>query len=131
MPEAAILCIDDEQVILDSLKRQLRRRLGSKYLYEMVQSADDAWEALEELTSEGIRVLVIVSDWLMPGMKGDEFLIQAHAKYPSIVKILLTGQATEEAIERVRQEADLHRYLHKPWSEDELIDAITTGLDRI
>ena len=42
--------------------------------------------------------IIIVSDWLMPGMKGDEFLIQVHQKFPHIVKVLLTGQADSEAI---------------------------------
>lgn len=127
--ETAILCVDDEKVILDSLKRQLRRRLSSEFVYEMAESADEAWEVIEELMENGVNVVVIVSDWLMPGMKGDEFLIKVHEKYPHIVKILLTGQASPEAIERARLQAHLHRYLHKPWDEDELIGAILSGLD--
>ncbi|NJP04255.1 MAG: response regulator [Chloroflexaceae bacterium] len=129
MSEAAILCVDDEKVILDSLKRQLRRRFGSKYVYEVAESADEAWEVMEELVDDGVQVVVIVSDWLMPGMKGDEFLIRVHEHFPGIVKILLTGQASADAVERAHQQANLHRYLQKPWNEEELVDAIATGLD--
>ena len=71
---------------------------------------------------------MIVSDWLMPGLKGDEFLTQVHQKYPEVVKILLTGQADESAIERAKQDANLHRCLTKPWTKRELIDTIEAGL---
>lgn len=131
MGDTAILCVDDEKVVLDSLKRQLRRRFGSDYTYEIAESADDAWEVIEELKEDGVKVVVIVSDWLMPGTKGDEFLIKVHEKYPDIVKIMLTGQAEVAAVERARQQANLHRYLHKPWSEEELTEAIMSGLTDI
>jgi response regulator RpfG family c-di-GMP phosphodiesterase len=62
-------------------------------------------------------------------MKGDELLIQVHQKYPDIIKVMLTGQADREAIERTRQQANLHRCLHKPWSEEELIDVLLSGLE--
>lgn len=129
MSNIAILCVDDERVILDSLKRQLRRQFGSDYVYEMAESANEAWEVIEELIDDEVNVVVIVSDWLMPGMKGDEFLINVHQKYPNIVKILLTGQASSEAVARAQTEANLHRYLHKPWDEQDLISAITSGLN--
>jgi CheY-like chemotaxis protein len=129
MPNTAILCVDDEAVILDSLKEQLRRRFGNRYLYEVAESADDAWEIIEELDDEQVEILVIVSDWLMPGIKGDEFLIQVHQKYPKIVKVMLTGQADSEAIARATREANLHRCLYKPWSEDELAETIISGLE--
>lgn len=129
MANTAILCVDDEPVILDSLKEQLRRRFGNRYLYEVAECADDAWEIIEELNEEEVEILVIVSDWLMPGIKGDEFLIKVHQKYPKIVKVMLTGQADAEAIERATRDANLHSCLYKPWSEDELAATIISGLE--
>lgn len=131
MASAAILCVDDERVILDSLKRQLRRRFGNDYVYEMAESADDAWEIMQELLDDDVQVVVVVSDWLMPGMKGDEFLIKVHEQYPDVIKILLTGQADDHAVERARNQANLHSYLHKPWLEDDLVTAITSGLNMV
>ena len=78
---------------------------------------------------ENISLIIIVSDWLMPGTKGDEFLIQVHAKYPQIVKIMLTGQADLAAIERAKKLANLYRCLFKPWDENELVETIETGLN--
>jgi CheY-like chemotaxis protein len=125
----AILCVDDEEIVLTSLKAQIREHFGDQYLYEVAESADEAWEVIEELDAKGVRLLIIVSDWLMPGVRGDEFLIQVHRKFPSVVKVMLTGHATEEAIHRVIHEANLARCLHKPWTEEELIRTITEGLE--
>lgn len=125
----AILCVDDEKVILDSLKSQLKKHFGNEYKYEMAENATEAMEIIDELAQEEVKLLIIVSDWLMPGIKGDEFLIQVHKKYPGFVKVMLTGQANEEAIKRARDEADLYSYLPKPWNEDELIRVIDSGLN--
>ena len=131
MPKPAILCVDDELVVLDSLEIELRRAFADAYLYEFAESANEALEIIEELVQEKVKILVIVSDWLMPGMKGDELLIKIHLKYPKIITILLTGQADEEAIKRAKQQANLHTYLHKPWHTHELIEAINSGIEKI
>ena len=75
-----------------------------------------------------VKILVIVSDWLMPGMKGDELLIKIHQKYPQIVTVMLTGQADQEAIERTKIQANLHAFIEKPWQNQELIEAIKSGV---
>jgi response regulator RpfG family c-di-GMP phosphodiesterase len=131
MSKPAILCVDDESIILSSLTRQLRLVFGDTYVYEMAESADEAFEIIEELEADEINVIVIVSDWLMPGMKGDEFLIKVHQKFPNVVKILLTGQADKKAIERATKEANLHRYIAKPWEQQELIESIESGLKKL
>ncbi len=78
MNEAVILCVDDETVILESLQEQISRHFGKQFLYEAAESAEEALEILEDLTDEGVKIVVIVSDWLMPGMRGDEFLVKVH-----------------------------------------------------
>ncbi len=128
MLSQAILCVDDEVIVLDSLKEQLKRRFGNQYLYETAESVDEAWEIIEELQTEGIEILTIISDWLMPKVKGDDFLIQVHQKFPEIMTVMLTGQADDNAIERARQQANLYSCLHKPWSEEELFQIISCAL---
>ncbi len=129
MSESAILCVDDEVIILDSLREQLKRQFGNRFTYEMAQSAEEAWEVIEDLQAEEINVIVIVSDWLMPGTKGDEFLINIHQRFPKLKTIMLTGQADETAIERAKQKANLHACLHKPWKEEELTKVITAAIN--
>jgi DNA-binding NtrC family response regulator len=128
MSNSAILCVDDEVIILESLKEQLQRNFGDRYLYEVAEGVDEAWQVIQELYDEGIRILVIVSDWLMPGVKGDDFLIAVHKRHPEIITVMLTGQADEAAIARVRAEANLHACLRKPWTEVELVNTIETAL---
>jgi CheY-like chemotaxis protein len=131
MSKPIILCVDDESVVLNSLKIQLKKEFGEAYFYEFAESADEALEIIDEIEEESNDILVIVSDWLMPGIKGDEFLIRVHQKYPNIVKVMLTGQADAEAIERVVNEANLYRCLYKPWDSNELIDTIKSGLETV
>lgn len=128
MPKQAILCVDDERSILNSLRSQLKAALGDAYIYEVAETPEEALEVIEELADEGITITLIVSDWLMPGMKGDEFLIRVHQQFPEIIKVMLTGQADEVAIERAKAEANLHSCLFKPWSEDELVHTIKSSL---
>ncbi len=131
MNKPVILCVDDEKVVLDSLKRQLKQAFGNDYQYEVAENADEALELIDELTQENIGIILIVSDWLMPGMKGDEFLIKVHENFPKIVKIMLTGQADESAIMRAKEQANLHCCLHKPWSQAELVETIKSGLQKL
>lgn len=130
MKKCAILCVDDEKMILNSLKTQLKEKFGSAYTYETAENAIEAIEVIDELIEDNVHVVVIVSDWLMPGIKGDEFLIKVHKKHPEIVKIMLTGQADESAIERSRKEADLFHCIMKPWTEKELIETIHSALKK-
>ncbi|MEC4983923.1 MAG: response regulator [Oscillatoria sp. PMC 1068.18] len=131
MLNKAILCVDDERIILTSLRDQISRNFGSEYQCELAESADEALEVIEELDEEGVAIIIIVSDWLMPEMKGDEFLIKVHEQYPNVVTVLLTGQADQEAVERTRQYANLHSYLPKPWDETTLIEVLKSGLEKI
>ncbi len=128
MLDKAILCVDDEKIILDSLKSQIKRRFGSSYRCEIASGADEAIEIIEELVEQGVKIVIIVSDWLMPGIKGDEFLIEVHRRFPGIVKLMLTGHADTAAIENARKHANLYCCIHKPWQEEELFDILEAAL---
>jgi signal transduction histidine kinase len=120
----AIVCVDDEAIILESLKEQLKRRYQD-CLIEVAESGEEALEVLQELQEEGYRIALVISDQLMPGMKGDQLLTQVHQQYPSIMTILLTGQASTEAIAQAVNQANLYRYIAKPWEEMDL--SLTVG----
>ena len=126
--EKVILCIDDEKTVLNSLGAQLKRNFGDKFIYEFAEDAEEALELLEELYEDKVHFVVIISDWLMPGMKGDELLVKIHQKLPDVSTILLTGQADEHAIKYAKNEAGLNKLIRKPWSETELINTIKSGL---
>ncbi|HEY9600218.1 MAG TPA: response regulator [Allocoleopsis sp.] len=128
MSKPVILCVDDEVFILETLERQLKRAFKNNYIYEFAESGDEALEIIEELHQKNVDIIVIVSDWLMPGLRGDEFLMTVHRNFPNTIKIILTGQADDAAIERVKQQVNLYSFLQKPWENDELIEVIKSGL---
>ncbi len=125
---AAILAVDDEKTILDSLREQLRSFYGRRFRYETAEDAAEAWEVLAELDASGVVVVVIVSDWLMPGQRGDEFLAEVRVRFPNIGRILLTGQADDDAIRRAREEAKVSDVIRKPWSAETLRRAIENAM---
>jgi len=130
MTRAAIVCVDDEEVILSSLGEQLKRSFGKEYDIELAASGKEALLLCAELIAEGIDIPLIISDQIMPGMPGDELLVQLHLQYPKTLKILLTGQATADSVGRIVNAAALYRYITKPWNETDLILTVKEALRR-
>lgn len=120
MHKPVILCVDDEQTILDSLEIELQKSLGDEYLIEMALGSEDALELLDELLEEQYEVALVISDYLMPSIKGDELLKRIHEISPKTLKILLTGQADLEAVSNAIKYAKLYRYIAKPWHIEDL-----------
>jgi DNA-binding NtrC family response regulator len=124
----AILCVDDEALMLMALTHELRRRFRDRFLYEQALSAEAGLKAIDDLLREDIEVIIIISDWLMPGMKGDEFLERVNERHPGIKEIMITGQADAEALERLKENPALIAIFPKPWSSEELIAIIERSL---
>ena len=120
MKKPIILCVDDEKVVLTSLKAQLKRHFGNEYIIETAENGDDAFDFVNEIIENGDELPVIVSDHIMPGMKGDELLINVYNKLPKTLSIMLTGQADAEAVGNALNRAKLYRYISKPWEETDL-----------
>lgn len=119
MRKNVILCVDDEKIVLNSLKSQLREVFAECDI-EMAESGYEALEIIDEMLEDGQKIPLIISDYSMPRMKGDEFLKKAHERIPQTVKILLTGQATTEGVTNALNEANLYRYIAKPWEKEDL-----------
>ncbi|MEG4520983.1 response regulator [Microcoleus sp. AT9b-C3] len=124
MSKPVSLCVDDEKIVLDSLRTQLAAAFGDAYIYEGAEEGEEALDVINDINDEGISFILIISDWLMPGIRGDELLIQIHQNYPHVLKIMLTGQANELAIDRAKKQANVHWCLSKPWWEADLLETI-------
>jgi response regulator RpfG family c-di-GMP phosphodiesterase len=120
----AILLVDDEAIIVLALSRELRRAFGREYRIETALDAETAFKIMDDLESEGCALVVVVSDWLMPGMKGDEFLVRIHEHNPTIALFMVTGQADETAVNRAVNEAKVVACIRKPWRGPELVELI-------
>ena len=124
MKKQSILCVDDEKFVLNSLKEQLKTKFENKYTIELAESGEDALEILKELTDENTEIPLVISDYIMPGMKGDELLKIIHKLYPKTINILLTGQATLGGVINAINGANLYRYITKPWEIEDLSLAV-------
>ena len=130
MKKPVIICVDDEQTILDSLEIDLLKAFEDKYLIETAQSGAEALELLSELLAEQYEVPVVISDQIMPNMKGDELLRSVYAISPNSLKIMLTGQADLEAVANAINYAKLYRYIPKPWQCEDLKLTVTEAIYR-
>ncbi len=120
MVRETILCVDDEEGVLNALEQQLITRFGNECDIACAQSGADALELIDELHRDGEQLAVIIADQIMPGMKGVELLEAVHQRSPDTAKILLTGQAGLDAVVSAINRADLDFYAAKPWDEASL-----------
>ncbi len=128
MNKPVIMCVDDEEMILLSLKDQLRNHFSESFRIEVMENGDDALETARTLLADGIDIPVIVCDQIMPGMKGNELLRHVHALSPKSFNILLTGQADAGAVGDAVNFANLYRYIAKPWEETDLVLTIKEAI---
>lgn len=118
-----ILCIDDEQNVLRSLKR-----LFLDDPYEVLTAPSGAEGLLILAQSE--TVPVVISDYRMPGMNGVEFLSEVRKRWPETVRIVLSGYADTGAIVSAINEGQIYRFVAKPWNDDELRVTVANALER-
>lgn len=117
-----VLCIDDDQNVLDGLSRVLRRDFA-------VSTATGGAEGLEVIAREG-PFAVVVSDARMPGMDGATFLGEARKIAPDTTRVLLTGQADLDAAIAAVNEGNVFRFLTKPCAPELLIGALRAAREQ-
>lgn len=116
-----ILIIDDEFIILESLRIQLERFLPEDVEVEAAYSGEEAVELLGDIAAAGWNLLVVVSDYNLGDAKGTDVLIKVKELFPRTRRILLSGQAgSDEEIEAFIKETGLDLFLSKPWDLAEL-----------
>jgi DNA-binding NtrC family response regulator len=125
----AILFVDDELLILLSMSNQVKRNFGDRFRYLTAQTANEALELIKEIQSEGLRILLVFSDWSMPGINGDEFLKTLYKTHPQINKVIVTGYADQKALNTLKTETNLKYILRKPWEEFRLLEIINSVLE--
>jgi DNA-binding NtrC family response regulator len=74
--------------------------------------AADATQALELLAENAVNV--VVSDVMMPGMKGTDFLSRVHRLYPETLRIMLSGHGDMDTVVTAVNSGAIYRYLEKP-----------------
>ena len=108
-----VLLVDDEELILSSLRRLLRSHGYNLFL------ADSGAKALEIMAQQHIDL--VMSDARMPNMDGATLLAEINKRYPSTMRILLTGFADVDMIAKAINEGRIHSYISKPWNDEEML----------
>lgn len=127
MTKLGVICVDDEKVVIESVENLCSIHFN-EFIFEFALNAEEVYEIIDDFEYEGIEFALIISDYIMPGVKGDELLIDINEKYPDVKKIMLTGQSDINAVGNVINKANLYRYLTKPWENSDLILTINEAL---
>ncbi len=120
---ATIVMVDDEEMILDSLTSFLN--LETDYIVEGFVSPE---KALEFATKN--EVDLVVSDFMMPGMNGLDFLSRMAENHPHAPRILLTGYSDKKSAIKAINDLGLFQYIEKPWNNDDLLIVFRNALER-
>jgi two-component system, probable response regulator PhcQ len=113
-----ILLVDDEPNVLKALTRLLKQ-------YD-ITTAESGEDALKLAAQQAFPL--VISDYRMPGMNGIDFLILFKRLQPDSVRIVLTGYADLEGAQHAINEAEVFRFINKPWSNLEIQHVVESGL---
>ena len=116
-----IQLLDDEPQILKALQRVLRPHDWEVHAFSDVQ------EALDALTEH--EYAVIVSDFKMPHLDGITYLKFAKQRQPNAMRILLTGHGDRQSMMQAINQAEVYRFISKPWEDFELEAALRGAID--
>lgn len=126
--KTAILSVDDDILVLNSLRIQLERHFGETHLLEFAQNVDEAIAVIDDITSTGVELIVIISDWIMPSKNGDVLAQHVKAINPKIQVVVLSGQLQEEKALALVESHTIDKVMLKPWSEEDLVNVIKNAL---
>lgn len=118
--KAIIVIVDDEQPIL----KELKILLGRLYKVHVFTNPEEAEEFVDNNYID-----MVISDEMMPEMRGSELLARINRKYPEICNIVLSGQAEKDDIVRAVNEGHIFSFLYKPTERQQLLNVIEKGLE--
>ncbi len=123
-----ILCVDDDSTVLSALRSVLAASFGAELEVDFAESGAEALEIEAELRSQGRELSVVISDFMMPGLRGDELLVRLHELSPNTIKILLTGQSDLSGVKRAINDANLYRFLEKPFLNEDIVLTVRAAI---
>lgn len=131
MERLYIVCVEDQKEVLNTIAQQLSY-FEDFLSVEECETADEAFGLLEQIERKGDQTAVVVSDHVMPGMTGVEFFakLKEDARFSTVRKILLTGQATHTDTIDAINHAGIDNYIEKPWKAEALLDKVAVLLTK-
>ncbi|MFN5831148.1 MAG: response regulator, partial [Bacteroidota bacterium] len=124
MKKLDIHAVHDEKIILDSIKIQIEKNFSHKYIFDYADNPQEALEVIDELMHEDISLLLVISDYMMPGMNGEEFANTLKSKMKNVNILMLTGHMSEDKGLDLIEKNIVLKVMQKPWKEESLIEFI-------
>lgn len=121
-----ILIVDDEQSIVNAVRRELCTPPLGRYRFE-VEGFTDPAQALER--AKAAHFDVVVSDFRMPGMDGLAFLKALAQVQPGCAQVVLSGQTDMDALVKMVNETHIYRFVPKPWHDYFLKSSVAQAID--
>lgn len=119
-----VMVVDDEPLITESMAMMLEDE------YEVIQA--DCGETALNLLQDGEvarRVGLIVSDQRMPGMSGVDFLREVSSRFPSIIRMIVSGHMDFQDLVGAVNDAHIHFFMAKPVHYEELRETLRRGIE--
>lgn len=124
----AILSVEDDQEALNALRMQLERNFSDEYMLEFAQNVEEAITVIDDLINQKVNVILLLSDWYMPGQNADVLVDYIKSKNPNVRVIVLSGQLDIKKAGQMLDEKIIDRVIMKPWDETALVSQIKTFL---
>jgi two-component system, chemotaxis family, sensor kinase CheA len=121
-----VLIVDDEFLIVNTLQRLIENFVGCRII-----SSLDPESALQLKELQKGEVDMVIADYMMPRMKGAEFLTKTRETCPNAVRILLTEYNDEHNVPELINQAGLLHYVEKPWDNNHMLKVIKEGLEKV
>ena len=118
-----ILVVDDEQIIIDSIKKSLRNKENYSIYGEL--SVENALNSMESSDVD-----IVLTDLMMPDIDGLEFIEIVKVKYPKILMIMITGYATINTALQAMQ-IGAFDYIAKPFTREEIRNVVRRAADLV
>ncbi|ABC30741.1 FOG: CheY-like receiver [Hahella chejuensis KCTC 2396] len=118
---ATLAIIDDEENVLRAIQRILRKKPWKVLIFS------DPYEAIDALKKEPVDL--VISDYRMPEMNGVELLNSLKDVRPEALRILLSGQADIDGVTSAINDAEIYRFISKPWSDEDLLMTLENALE--
>lgn len=123
--KCAILCVDDDPIILQMLQFQLKKHLDIEcVIMEFFTNPSEVLDVIDETLGESIELIFVIVDFKMPEMSGADLITKIKSLKPDTKFIILSGQANDFIVNQLQSKNSLEAFILKPWDEKELMDVI-------
>lgn len=121
----AVICIDDDPMILQVLSFQLEKLIdSSETLIELYTNPSKALIDIQEFVFDEIEIVFVIVDYQMPEMSGAKFIRSLKQSRPNLPCVMLSGQANPNQVRALEADGYLAAFLNKPWEESQIHELI-------